>query len=125
MEKGRWVNRMMLVFDQEWDNFQQWSFNAFRFYSNPIYVITDFMIAIPMFLLMPQVWFIIAVVVASIIFAYRHRIRVTQRERQLTKKHGVREDLIRDKRKAEEEKRLYSLTRMPIDHALSKYGDGD
>ena len=125
LDKGRWVDLMMIEFDETWPRFQTWGHNAFRFYSNPAYVITDFLQQIPIFLLMPHVWFIILIVVALVIWRYRKRIRVTQHDRQLTKKHGTREDLIREKRKAEEERRLRSLTTMPIDHALKKYGDGD
>lgn len=125
IEKGEWVDSMMYKFDETWPHFQQWGENAFRFYSNPAYVITDFLAQVPIFLLMPQVWFIILLVIAIVIWRYRKRVKVTQHDRQLTKKHGTREDLIREKRKAQEEKRLRSLTTMPLDYALKKYGDGD
>jgi uncharacterized membrane protein len=125
LDKGEWVDSMMYKYEESWPHFRQWGENAFRFYSNPAYVITDFLKQVPIFLLMPQVWFIILVVIALVIWRYRKRVRVTQHDRQLTKKHGTREDLIREKRKAQEEKRLRSLTTMPLDYALKKYGDGD
>ncbi len=125
IQKGKWVEQMEFVYDKPWPAFQEWANKAFMFYSNPLYMITDFIIELPFFLLLPQSWFIIGVVVFILLYKLKDRIKTTQKDRQLSQKHGTREDLIRKKRLAEEEQRLHQLNTMPIDYALEKYGSGD
>lgn len=126
IEMGRWVEDMMLMFDKEnFDQFKEWAYGACRFFAWPFYVFTDFFIEIPMFLLMPHTWFIILIVIGLVILKYRKRIHITRKDRELSKKYGTRENLILDKRKAEEESRLHRLNTMPTDYALEKYGSGD
>lgn len=123
--KGKWVEDMEFVFDKPWPFFKDWGYRAFRFFDNPAYMLTDFLIEIPMFLLIPHTWLIMGVVVLLLLWRLNKRIKTSQKDRQLSKTHGTREDLIREKRRAQEEERLHKLNTMPIDYALEKYGSGD
>ena len=123
--KGKWVEDMEFVFDKSWPLFKDWGYRAFRFFDNPAYMLTDFLVEIPMFLLMPHTWLIMGIVIVLLLWRLNKRIKTSQKDRQLSKTHGSREDLIREKRRAQEEERLHKLNTMPIDYALEKYGSGD
>lgn len=126
IEMGRWVEDMMLIFGIEnFDYFKEWAYQACRFFAQPFYVFIDFLAEIPVFLLMPHTWFIIIIVISLVILKYRKRIHITRKDRELSKKYGTRENLILDKRKAEEESRQHGLNTMQTEHALNRYGAGD
>jgi len=124
IERGQWLKNMEQIYGRQWPGFRDWASNAFRVFSNPFYMVTDVLATVAMLFLMPHTWFIIAIIFILVYIILRRRISVTRRERQLKKKHGSQEDLIKKTRLAEEEERLHQLHTMPIDHALEKYSFG-
>jgi len=128
LDRARWIENMEKVYrkdDWTWLEFKEWMEEAARWFKNPAYIVTDFLTELPMFLLMPHTWFIIAIVVSIVIIKYRGRIHRTRKERAVSLKHGTRENIIREKRKAQEQLRERHLNTMPIDYALELHGSGD
>jgi len=126
MTRGHWVTDLYNEYGaKDWPTFQIWLGTAAKWYSNPAFILTDFLMQVPIFLIMPQVWFIIAIIVAVVIWRYRSRLFHTRQDRELSQVYGNKENLILTKRQAEEKERLHLLNTMPIDYALEKYGSGD
>ncbi len=126
VEKGRWVDRMMLVYGQEnFEEFASFAETAIQWYVNPFFILTDFLMRVVILLLFPEVLFLITIFVSIVILYNRKRIRRVWEQRLIEKKHGTSEDRIKKSRRLEEEKRLRQLEAYPTEEALLKYGSGD
>jgi len=129
MDKGRWVNQMMEEYREycgdTFIEFQEFSVKAARWIINPGYMVVDFLLEVPMVLMLPHTYVVIGIVAALIIWRYGARIKTTRREREISREHGNRSNLIMQKRKAEENERLHKLNTMSIDYALELRGGGD